>query len=111
MVPECERVFVVGDVKRQGAFPFLSVDEQGFPRLCRHRLVALAEPAEHGRATHVYINPDQSPSAVASHDRLPDRVLLRILKDLFDRQVNWSSVVTTLAAPGAPKLMSVPSIE
>jgi polysaccharide biosynthesis/export protein len=26
-VPECERVFVVGDVKRPGAFPFLSVDD------------------------------------------------------------------------------------
>jgi polysaccharide export outer membrane protein len=27
MVPEFERVFVVGDVKRPGAFPFLSVDD------------------------------------------------------------------------------------
>jgi polysaccharide export outer membrane protein len=26
-VPECERVFVVGDVKRPGAFPFLNVDD------------------------------------------------------------------------------------
>jgi polysaccharide biosynthesis/export protein len=26
-VPECERVFIVGDVKRPGAFPFLSVDD------------------------------------------------------------------------------------
>ena len=27
MVPECERVFVAGDVKRPGAFPFLSVED------------------------------------------------------------------------------------
>jgi protein involved in polysaccharide export with SLBB domain len=27
MVPECERVFVAGDVKRPGAFPFLSVGD------------------------------------------------------------------------------------
>jgi protein involved in polysaccharide export with SLBB domain len=26
-VPECELVFVVGDVKRPGAFPFLSGDD------------------------------------------------------------------------------------
>jgi protein involved in polysaccharide export with SLBB domain len=27
MVPECDRVFVAGDVKRPGAFPFLSVED------------------------------------------------------------------------------------
>jgi polysaccharide biosynthesis/export protein len=70
-VPECERVYVVGDVKRPGAFPFVSMEDTTVLQL-----LALSGGLDSFSRKHAYIYREQPGSSQKTEIEVPLRRIL-----------------------------------
>jgi polysaccharide biosynthesis/export protein len=77
-VPECERVFVVGNVKRPGAFPFVSMEDTTVLQL-----LALSGGLDSFSRKHAYIYREQPGSSQKTEIEVPlQRILDRKAQDV-----------------------------
>ncbi len=77
-VPECERVFVVGNVKRPGAFPFVSMEDTTVLQL-----LALSGGLDSFSRKHAYIYREQAGSSQKKEIEVPlQRILDRKAQDV-----------------------------
>jgi polysaccharide biosynthesis/export protein len=77
-VPECERVFVVGNVKRPGAFPFVSMEDTTVLQL-----LALSGGLDSFSRKHAYIYREQAGSSQKTEIEVPlQKILDRKAQDV-----------------------------